>query len=132
MNILANIFLQTDDGGGFLLIALSLLCGFTFLIVFIVGEWRIFTKAGQPGWAAIVPIYNFYVLMKIIGRPGWWVILYFIPGVFFVVTLINGIDLAKSFGKSTAYGVIVLWVFYGLGQVILGFSDAEYQGPSVT
>lgn len=45
----------------------------------IIAMWRIFTKAGQPGWAAIIPFYNIYVLMKVVGRPGWWLILFLIP-----------------------------------------------------
>jgi hypothetical protein len=56
-----------------------------FMILMIAACWKIFTKAGQPGWAAIIPIYNWYVLCKIVGRPGWWVILLLIPFINFII-----------------------------------------------
>lgn len=97
--------------------------------VYIIAMWRIFVKAKQPGWAAIVPIYNAYVQLKIIGRPGWWLLLYLIPLVNLVVAIIVAIDLAKAFGKSTAFGVIGLWLFSIVGYLILGYGDAQYKMP---
>ena len=99
-----------------------------FFIVIIAAVWKVFVKAGKPGWAAIVPIYNVIVLLEIVGRPLWWVLLFFIPIVNFIVAIIVYIDLAKSFGKSAAFGIGLLFlgiIFYP----ILGFGDAEYQGP---
>ena len=93
-------------------------------------EWKIYEKAGKPGWAAIIPIYNIYVMTKIIGRPWWWLLLLFIPIVNLIVTIIMAIDLAKSFGKDAAYGILLLWLFSIIGYLILGFGDAEYQGPA--
>jgi hypothetical protein len=91
--------------------------------------WKIFTKAGQPGWAAIIPIYNWYILCKIVGRPGWWVILFFIPFINFIIGIIVCIDLAKSFGKGVGFaiGLILLGVIF---FPILGFGSAQYQGPA--
>ncbi len=97
-------------------------------IVIIAAVWKVFVKAGKPGWAAIVPIYNVIVLLEIVGRPLWSVLLFFIPIVNFIVAIIVYIDLAKSFGKSAAFGIGLLFlgiIFYP----ILGFGDAEYQGP---
>ena len=100
-----------------------------FMILMIAACWKVFTKAGQPGWAAIIPIYNWYILCKIVGRPGWWVILMLIPFVNFIIWIILCIDLAKSFGKGTRFGVGLLLlsvIFFP----ILGFGSAQYQGPA--
>lgn len=97
------------------------------LVVFIIASlWIVFTKAGQPGWAALIPIYNLYVLLKIAGRPGWWLLLYFVPLVSFVIAIIVAIDVAKAFGKGTGFGIglaFLSFVFYP----ILAFGDARYQ-----
>jgi len=98
------------------------------LILAIAGMWKIFSKAGEPGWAAIIPIYNMIVLMKVIGRPWWWILLYAIPIVNFIIMIIVSIDLAKSFGKGTGFGlgiVFLSFIFYP----ILGFGSAQYEGP---
>ena len=120
-------------GGGGLLgsAATSItLVGLIVALLLIVAAWRLFTKAGQPGWAAIIPFYNIYVLLKIVGRPGWWLILLLIPFVNVIVLLVVSIDLAKSFGKVTGFGVVGLWLFSLIGYLILGFGDAQYRGPA--
>ena len=100
-----------------------------FTILMIAACWKIFTKAGQPGWASIIPIYNWYIICKIVGRPGWWVILLLIPLVNFIVGIILCIDLAKSFGKGVGFGIglVLLGVIF---FPILGFGSAQYQGPT--
>src|SRR5215469_13830059 len=105
------------------------ICWLVFMILMIAACWKIFTKAGQPGWASIIPIYNWYILCKIVGRPGWWVILLLIPFVNFIVGIILCIDLAKSFGKGVGLGIglILLGVIF---FPILGFGSARYQGPA--
>lgn len=130
-SLLASILLQDDLGGllgGTTLFGLSC-CGLIFAIVIIAGWWKTFEKAGQPGWAAIIPIYNLYVLMKVAGRPGWWFLLYFIPLVQLVISIIVAIDVAQSFGKDTLYGILLLWFLQPIGFLLLGFGDAEYVGP---
>ena len=105
------------------------ICSFVFAILMIAALWKIFTKAGQPGWASIIPILNTYFLCKIAGRPGWWVILMFIPFVNLIIWIILCIDLAKSFGKGAGFGIGLLLlpiIFFP----ILGFGSAQYQGPS--
>lgn len=88
-----------------------------------------FKKAGHPGWAAIIPIYNIYILLKIAGRPGWWLLLLLIPFVNFVVYIVIALDVAKNFGQSPIFGIIGLWLFSFIGYLILGFGDAKYVGP---
>ena len=96
-------------------------------ILWIVALWKIFSKAGQPGWAAIVPIYNYIVWCKIVGRPAWWVLLLLICFPIFYIIL--SIDLAKSFGKGVGFGIgLILLPF--IFALILGFGSAQYQGPS--
>jgi hypothetical protein len=97
-------------------------------VVMIIAYWRVFTKAKHPGWAAIIPIYNLYILLKIAGRPGWWLILYLIPIVNIIVSIVVAIDVAKAFGKSAAFGVVGLWLFSLIGYLILGYGDAQYKG----
>jgi hypothetical protein len=107
------------------------ICWFAFVVLMIAGLWKVFTKAGQPGWASIVPILNTYFLCKIAGRPGWWVILMFIPLVNFIIWIILCIDVAKSFGKGVGFGIGLLLlpiIFFP----ILGFGSAQYQGPSAS
>ena len=104
-------------------------------VLVIAGLWKIFTKAGQPGWAAIIPIYNIYILIKIVGRPTWWLallLLAFIPLVGSIAVLavlfVLYWDLAKSFGKDIAYAIgltLLSFVFVPM----LGFGSAQYLGP---
>ncbi len=97
-------------------------------ILAIVGLWKIFNKAGYSGWKAIIPFYNLSVLCTIAGRPGWWWILFLIPFVNIVVSLVVAMDLAKAFGKSQVFGIVALWLFSVVGYLILGFGDAKYSG----
>jgi hypothetical protein len=99
------------------------------VVFFIVVGWKIFAKAGKPGWAAIVPIYNIVVVLEIVNRPIWWIILTLIPVVNFVVGIIIAIDLAKSFGKGTGFGVGLI-LLGPIFAAILAFGSAQYQGIS--
>ena len=107
------------------------------VIVFeIAALWKVFVKAGQPGWAAIIPIYNLYILLKIIGRPGWWILLFLlgiIPFVGWIAVLVIGIiiaiDLAKSFAKSSGFAV-GLFLLNFIFIPILGFGESQYVGPA--
>jgi hypothetical protein len=99
------------------------------VLLCLVASWMLYTKAGQPGWAAIIPIYNMYVLTKIVGRPWWWMLLYLVPLVNVVIAIIMTIDLAKSFGQGVAFaiGLILLGIIF---FPILAFGDATYKGPA--
>jgi hypothetical protein len=99
-------------------------------VVFIIGYWKVFVKAGQPGWAVLIPIYNAYILLKIAGRPGWWLLLMLIPFVNIVIFLLVAIDIAKSFGQSAVFGVVLLFLLSGIGYLVLGFGKYQYVGPA--
>lgn len=96
-------------------------------VVVIASMWKIFTKAGQPGWASIIPIYNWIVWCKIVGRPAWWVLLLLLCfPIFFIILCI---DLAKSFGQGVGFaiGLILLGIIF---FPILAFGNAQYRGPA--
>ena len=99
------------------------------LVVFIAGMWKTFEKAGKPGWAAIIPIYNIYIMIEIVGKPAIWLLFCLIPcvNIVFVVWLYNLIS--KSFGKEEGFTVglcLLGFIFWP----ILGFGNAKYLGPS--
>jgi hypothetical protein len=100
-------------------------------VVAIIGMWKVFEKAGKPGWGAIIPLYNLYLLCKIAGRPGWWWVLALIPIfgglIWFILSLIVSMDIAGTFGKSGGFG-IGLWLLSFVFYPILGFGDAQYAG----
>src|SRR5437867_1608365 len=72
-------------------------------ILVIAGMWKVFTKAGKPGWAALIPIYNFIVLLQIAGKPVWWILLFLIPVVNIIVLILVWVGVAQAFGKGTGY-----------------------------
>lgn len=122
---------SSDAAGGMFGGFMGALIGLIFVVLVIAGMWKVFTKAGKPGWAAIIPIYNVYVLLKIVGRPGWWLLLFFIPFVNFIIAIIVNIDLAKSFGKSAfVWGFLLLTLLNAIGYILLGFGSATYRGPA--
>ena len=99
------------------------------VVLWIVAGWQIFTKAGEAGWKVLIPIYNVIVLLKIVGRPWWWVWLMLIPIVNLVIWIIVAIDLAKSFGHGAGFGIglFLLPFIFGL---ILAFGSDTYKGPA--
>ena len=100
------------------------------MVFFYYCKWKIFEKAGQPGWAAIIPIYSFIVLMKIIGKPWWWLLLLFVPIANLVIAIWSTNLLSKSFGKGEGFtvGLILLGiVFY---PILSLDKSIQYQGPA--
>jgi hypothetical protein len=132
---------MSDDGGGGSLTAfMGVWIGIMifYYVLSVIGLYKMFEKAGQPGWKAIVPIYNFVILLRIIGRPVWWLVLYlasFIPFVGLVITLIatiiNSHDTSKSFGKDVGTTVLLV-LFPFIAYPYLGFGSAKYVGPMAT
>ena len=120
---------MTDaQAGGFLALGGFFWFVYTVVIIlYIVAMWKIYTKAGKPGWASIIPFYNMWVQLEIVGRPGWWLILFFIPFVNIVVFIIVQLDLARSFGRGMGFGLGLI-VFPYIWGLILGFGGDTYKG----
>lgn len=114
-----------DDGGS----PLVSLIGLIIAVIVIAAEWKVYTKAGKPGWAVLIPIYNVIVLLQIIGKPWWWLLLMFVPFVNFIVMIMAIHSLSKSFGHGIGFtlGLIFLSPIFLL---ILGFGSSRYVGPS--
>lgn len=94
-------------------------------ILMIVSMWIVFKKAGRPGWAAIIPIYNTIVMLQIAKKPIWWIILYFIPFVNIIISIIVIYNIALAFDKGGGFalGLILLpFIFYP----ILAFGKSTY------
>ena len=115
----------SSGGGGAVAAIVGGLVELALGVLMIAGMWKVFTKAGKPGWAAIIPIYNIIVLLQVAGRPIWWIILYLIPIVNIIFAILVTVDIAKRFGKGGGFAVGMLFlpfIFYP----ILGFGDAQY------
>jgi hypothetical protein len=131
LTILSFLFLQRDNdvsGGAAAIVGIIMFLIYAVIIVIMIaGMWKIFVKAGKPGWAAIIPIYNVIILLEIVGRPIWWILIYLICAP--IAAIIISLDLAKSFGKDIGFGIgliILPIIFYPM----LGFGSATYVGPS--
>ena len=129
-SVLGTTLAQSNStGGDGVFGVVVLLIQLAIVVLVIASLWKIFVKAGHPGWAAIIPIYNIFIMLKIAGRPWWWLLLMFIPIVGLVIAIMVSVDLAKSFGKGVLFGIglaLLAFIFYP----ILAFGDAEYQGPA--
>lgn len=127
-----SIVLQQGGAMGALLagsLILFLIFFLVFVIVPIAGMWKVFTKAGKPGWAAIIPIYNLIVLLQITDNPLWYIVGFIIPLVNVVVGIKVINDLSKTFGKGIGYTVGMFFLPF-IFVPLLGFGDAQYQGRS--
>ena len=127
-SLIPFLALQTSTSSGELSPTVIIIYVIVVVIV-LAGYWKVYTKANKPGWAAIIPIYNVVVWLEIIGRPLWWLILLLIPIVNIIILIVMYNDLAKSFGKGVGFtiGLILLSPIFIL---ILGFGDAQYEGPA--
>ncbi len=111
--------------GGLAVILITL----AIYIILIIGNWKVFSKAGKPGWTSIIPILNTLQLIDIAGLPAWYFIGYFIPVVDIVLMFYINIRVAKAFGKGTGFGVL-LTILNPLFVLVLGFGAATYQRPA--
>jgi hypothetical protein len=106
------------------------IAGLAVAVLMVAATWKVFSKAGKPGWAAIIPIYNMIVLLQIVGKPAWWVLLMLIPVVNLIVCIIVYIELAKAFGQGAGFaiGLLLLGIVF---FPVLGFGPAKYVGAPV-
>jgi len=100
-----------------------------FYAIAVIPYWVIFTKAGRPGWPALIPIYSAFVLLKVVGRPGWWLLLFLVPFLGFVILIIVMNDLSKSFGHGVGFtlGLVFLSLIF---FYVLAFGSSTYRGPA--
>ncbi len=114
-----------ENGGGMGIV--GFLIWLILVVFYVYVGWKIFVKAGQPGWASIVPIYNIYVLLLIIKKPIWWIIMFFIPLISIIFAILACLEMAKVFGKEAGFGIGLLLLGF-IFAPILAFGDAKYQG----
>ncbi len=120
------LFAQNNDGAASM-VSLVIMLGILFFVL--AGVWKTFEKAGEPGWASIIPIYNVVVMCRIAGKPEWWVILMLIPIVNMIVSIMVMVGIAENFGKGIGYALGL--IFFGfIFFPLLGFGDAVYEGGS--
>lgn len=109
--------------------AANLIWGLVIWALYVVALWPVFRKAGYPGWGAIIPIYNIYVLVKIGGFHGALTILFFVPIANIVMSILVAFGIGKAFGKGGAFSFFLLWLFAIIGYFIVGYGSARYIGP---
>ncbi len=113
-------------GAGFMIVY-YVIC-LALAIVMLVAMWKMFVKAGKPGWACIVPFYSQYCLFDIAMGNGWLFLLSFVPCVNFVMAILCYFRLAKAFGRGTGFGFGLVFLT-PIFMMILGFGKDEYIGP---
>lgn len=131
---------STAGLGGLFALSTILLILLAVYIVQIVAFWKLFEKAGIPGWKSIIPVYNTWLLFEMAGKPGWWSLLFIgvgIPGlnfiigpVAFVLYILAALELGKAFKKDTTWTVLFLIIFNFVGLLILGFGPDKYTKPA--
>ncbi len=113
--------------GGFMIFIWIL--SLVLIVIKLIGLWKVFSKAGHAGWESLIGGHNIFVELEMAGIKGYWFFLLFVPIANIVVTFWKDIELAKSFGKGTGFGVgmaLLPWIFIP----ILGFGKSEYMGPT--
>ena len=113
--------------GGILAVYYLIMLALAVLVL--VGLWKVFVKAGKPGWGAIVPFYNAYCLFEMSFGNGWLFLLCFVPCVNVVMQIIMYVKLAQAFGKSGGFAVGLIFLPF-VFVPMLGFGDAQYYGPA--
>lgn len=113
---------------GPLAVVVFILVGLAFTAFWVAGAWKMFEKAGQPGWGILVPIYNLLLIVRIAGSPDWMFVLLLIPFVNIVAHIFVSLELGKRFSKGPAFTIGLIFipaVFYAL----IGFTSDEYTPP---
>ena len=151
MSNLPTLLAQTEaEAAGIVILILGILgvmlIPFLLLLAFgLLVQWKIYSKAGQPGWACLIPIYSTIIGLQVQRRPVWWLVFFYIlwvpidleiiQTVGFVACLIMwifmGLDYAKHFGKGMGFALGLIFPFTALiFYPILAFGSAQYQGVS--
>lgn len=102
------------------------LLGLAVMILMVVSNWKVYSKAGKPGWTSIIPVYNIIILLEIVDRPVWWVILMFVPFVNVIISIILLHRLSLSFGKDVGFTIGLFFLPF-IFLPILAFGQSQYQ-----
>jgi len=121
----------TDQTSIFALSATNSLIGLAVYVLLVVALWRVFSKAGYPGWLAIIPIVNLIFLTKIAGFSGWFALLYIVPIVGFVFYIIVSIRVGRAFGHGWFFSIALLVLLHIIGYLILAFSSDTYRAERI-
>lgn len=102
---------------------------FAYIIFLAVCNWKLNTKAGKPGWASLIPIYNTVVLLQIAELPEWYVLLLLIPFVNIYIVFKLYIEIAKHFGKGVGFGILTV-LFAPICIPILALGKSQYRSKN--
>ncbi len=128
-NYVTDTSSTVSSGLPIMIIIIELLIFIPFIVLMVVSLWRIFKKSGKPGWAALVPIYSDITMMEVIGRPGWWFLVYMVPILGLYVAILDKIILAKCFGKDGGFAVGLILLPIVFFPILAFGKTAQYQGP---
>lgn len=109
-------------------LAAYIIIGGALFIFMVAAMWKVFKKAGRPGWAAIIPIYNTYITIKIAGKSGWWLLAFFIPFINIVAVVYIFYNFAKVFGKGVGYTLLLIFLPI-IAWPMLAWGSAKYKKP---
>ncbi len=101
--------------------------GLLFILLIIASFWKVFEKAGEAGWKSLIPIYNYFVLLRIAGCPSWWLLMFFLPVVNIYFIVVMHIRLAEKFDRSPLFGFALCFLGF-IFFPILAFGSATYEG----
>jgi hypothetical protein len=132
MDLFAQTIETTDSTAYYWAGGFFILWGLILAFTIIIAGWKLFEKTGNKGWMSLIPVFNVYILIKASGRPGWWLVFFFLPLANPIASLIVSIDLAKKFNKDVWYGVLAIWLFSFIGLLMLGWGDAKYVGAGAS
>ena len=130
MSILTDVAVTTTsaDVNTGAILTYVLISALVSYVLVVIPLWAIFTKAGEPGWQALIPIWNTIVLLEIAGKPMWWILLFWVPilGIVLYILMLNGLSLSFGHGAGFTVGLVFLGLIF---LYILAFDSSRYQGP---
>ena len=115
------------DGASMAGAMIGAILSLVFAVVMIIAIWKIYKKAGEHGWASIVPIYNLLCLGRIAYGKSWVGLLGLIPAVNGIFVVVTWFMIAKKFGKGTGFAIFSA-IFSPIAALILGFGSSDYEG----
>lgn len=97
-------------------------------VFMVVSLWRLFAKAGKPGWASIVPFYNYIVMLEIAGKPIWWFAMFFVPFADIVFAIMTLFAFVKAYGRSDGFAVLSIFFPFVTYPMMAFSASTQYVG----